>query len=541
MVMRSSLRSAAPAILLAALVLVPFADKAFTIDDTFFLRGGQQAASDPLHPSAFDIVWFDAPERVGPSFGALMAWLLVPAVLSEHPERVAHAVELLFASVALLATVALAMRLGLSRPWAVAAGLLLAATPTFLGMAGTAMPDIPALALATFGVERVLAWKQERRIHQAVAATLLLGLAPLARLHAFEVLGVAALLVVGDFMSRNDWRRVRVADAAPLLGGILVTALVFFLIRDPAPGAPGAFGVTTRMSSAANVAYNAVGFAAHWVLAVPLALAWILLRPVRTVRRWWILPVAFGGVYVLLAVAGRWSALLWVLGGIGAAALVDIVSDAIQRRDSLQAVLGLWLLVPLAAAPYVHFPAKYNLLSAPAAVILLARELAALPRRRAMLVLGCASVLGVALGAAILRADAQFADLGRRAAAELIAPRVASGQRVWFVGHWGFQWYAERAGARPVTVTPPYPEPGDLLVVSDRCDKGLGVVPMLVRDVRASFIARLGDRSPGGRLTSEGAGFFSNNHGHLPWTWGTGVLDEFILWRIDRTRYASTR
>src|SRR5512139_407658 len=88
-----ALRAAAPAILIAAIVLAPFLGKAFTIDDTFFLHGALQAAADFLHPTAFDIVWGDAPERAGPSFGPLMSWLLVPAVQSERPELVAHLVE----------------------------------------------------------------------------------------------------------------------------------------------------------------------------------------------------------------------------------------------------------------------------------------------------------------------------------------------------------------------------------------------------------------------------------------------------------------
>jgi len=47
----------------------------------------------------------------------------------------------------------------------------------------------------------------------------------------------------------------------------------------------------------------------------------------------------------------------------------------------------------------------------------------------------------------IIRADAAFADLGRRAADELIATRTARGQTVWFAGHWGFRRGALSADA----------------------------------------------------------------------------------------------
>jgi hypothetical protein len=51
---RLSLAAAALGMLVTALVLLPFLGKAFTIDDTFFMREAQQALRDPLHPTAFD-------------------------------------------------------------------------------------------------------------------------------------------------------------------------------------------------------------------------------------------------------------------------------------------------------------------------------------------------------------------------------------------------------------------------------------------------------------------------------------------------------
>jgi len=67
----------------------------------------------------------------------------------------------------------------------------------------------------------------------------------------------------------------------------------------------------------------------------------------------------------------------------------------------------------------------------------------------------------VALGAILgLRSCALTRILGfsRVAAETLIAPAVKSGQRVWYVGHWGFQWYAEKQGrgtSRALRRTPP--------------------------------------------------------------------------------------
>ncbi|MGB9005083.1 MAG: hypothetical protein WCB96_05090, partial [Candidatus Aminicenantales bacterium] len=56
-----AIRRAAPAMALATLVLLPFLGKAFTIDDTLFMRQAEHVLVDPLHPTAFEIVWSEAP------------------------------------------------------------------------------------------------------------------------------------------------------------------------------------------------------------------------------------------------------------------------------------------------------------------------------------------------------------------------------------------------------------------------------------------------------------------------------------------------
>src|SRR6187455_1959916 len=58
------LRAAWPALAIIALGLAPFLDKAFTIDDTLFLRVAEHALVAPFEPMAFPYVWTDHPERM---------------------------------------------------------------------------------------------------------------------------------------------------------------------------------------------------------------------------------------------------------------------------------------------------------------------------------------------------------------------------------------------------------------------------------------------------------------------------------------------
>lgn len=109
--------------------------------------------------------------------------------------------------------------------------------------------------------------------------------------------------------------------------------------------------------------------------------------------------------------------------------------------------------------PYTQVPPKYLLASAPAVALILARLAAGKPQRIKRCVIGGAVVAGTALGVLILRADSRLAETGRRAAKELIAPRVAAGERVWSAGYWGFEWYGEKAGALTLAPRPPSPRP----------------------------------------------------------------------------------
>src|SRR5262245_3897080 len=187
---RSAVVTALPAIAVVWALLLPFLGKAYTIDDPLFLKQAQHATVDPLHPTAVTVVWSDRPQRMSeimPS-GPVMAWLLVPCVSIGGAEWVAHLGQLALFTVAIIATVLLAVRLQCDVSAARAAGLLLAATPAALAMAGTAMPDISAMAFGVAGLERLLAWRDLGRVHQGIASGGLLALSALARPHALLLL-----------------------------------------------------------------------------------------------------------------------------------------------------------------------------------------------------------------------------------------------------------------------------------------------------------------------------------------------------------------
>jgi hypothetical protein len=521
-------------VLIALCLLAPFYDKAFTIDDYLFLRQAQQALVDPLHPSNLTVVWIDN-VPVSASGGTLVsgpvtAYLLVPSVLAGGNELLAHLVVAILFCAAILATVSLARRLGLSARESCLAGVLLAATPAALAMASTSMPDVPAMALGIIGLERLIAWRENRRAWEGIAASVFLALAVLTRVHCVLLLGVGmAFLTVRPGQPLSPRHLLRDAKRfAPLGGALAVYGLVLFLVTDHSQGISDRLELAESITHLWTIPGNLLAFGTNWVLTLPLALPWLILQ-----RHHWrricllALPiVAVSAVTIVQPGTPPWVLPVCTLGFL---ALADVLVDALGRADRVQMVLGLWLLVPLPTVIYDHTPSKYHLVAAPAVALLIARSLP-LKRLSGVVVAGFTVIAGLLLGVLIVHADATLAGLGRSAVEELIVPRVARGERVWFAGRWGFQWYAEQAGARPVALTPPFPGRGDIVVQSsvEQC-KVLKEFP------HRELLQRISHSSPGGRVMSmpDGAGFYSSRWGYLPWTWSSSEINRFEVWRME--------
>ena len=265
------------------------------------------------------------------------------------------------------------------------------------------------------------------------------------------------------------------------------------------------------------------------MLALPLGVPWWLARGRQMSRDPLLWAVAAAGAFSLLGGGAPPLALaLAPIPLLGLLAVADVLSDAARRRDRDQALLGAWLLVALPTLGYFHVPAKYLVPSAPAVALLVARLLRRRDGRLSPVVAWGVVAAGAVLGVLVTHADAEFADVGRRAARELIAPRVRAGQRVWYGGGWGFQWYAMRAGATVLASTPPYPGAGDLIVTSD-VSPGIRVSAAIADSLSSRRV-----RSRCGRILSpaDGVAFYVPELGVLPWTWRNGQIEDVKVWRV---------
>jgi 4-amino-4-deoxy-L-arabinose transferase-like glycosyltransferase len=536
---KQSIRLALPGVLLALACLVPFLNKAYTIDDPVFLLEGRQILKSPLQPMSFGMCWMEnetCVARMGqwPSVRAegLMGYLLAPVILAGGAEWIAHSLQAFLACLAVLVMVRLALRLGFDRVQAAIAGLLVAAIPPFLSMASTAMPDIAALTLGLTGIERLLAWKEERRWHQAVVASLTLGLAPYARPHVALLIPLGALWLFDELQIRKLLAQLR--RQAYLWTPILIAACILITVHqltrdgDPADKLTND-KLTNLLVGAENIPGNLYAYLRYLSFPIPFAAVWLAIHW-RKAPMLIVLPSIPVFMFHFMRFPSGTPA-EWPMAAAlcGLAALVHMIYHYRRAWDRLGMLLSLWVLVPVPVIIYTHFPIKYMVIVLPAIVLILIRILSRLPRSRELSAYGALVFACAGFSCVLLRADADFAEYGRRASAELIAPHVAAGEKVWSGGQWGFYWYAQEAGAKISKPGEPGPNPGELLAV------GLMESGGVTRDRfpnRELIDSRRYD-SPHGRTMGYGGCLYSNRcGGYAPWVWKPEATNVYELWRI---------
>ncbi|MBV8552558.1 MAG: hypothetical protein JOY54_14765 [Acidobacteriaceae bacterium] len=520
------LPSSLPALILSAACLLPYLSKPFTIDDPLFLQEAQHIRVSPLHPMLTQICW-NIDNSCGPLAGTapnnlLMSYLLVPVVASGAHEWLAHLMQILILGAGIIATVSLAFRFGFNTFGACAAGLILAASPPVLAMASTAMPDVLAMSLGVIGVERLIAWRQQGKSIDGVFCALALGLAGFARLHMVLLWACCVVLLRdnGRILNVKGWLALK-TRWWPLAGSALICGIALVLTREPGSTA----GPSQHWVSASFVRLNIWSYFFYWTLAMPLGLAWLVLRN-RRMNLLALVPFCGFAIWKILThpFPNVWKTLCFALGAL---VLVDIFLWAFQTLEQRRLFCALWLLIPLAALEYVHLPVKYLVPCAPAVALLVVDVLQTARWRNATL--GVIVAAEVIWGSMVLQADAKFAEMGRDAAARLIKPHVAAGERVWFASQWGFQWYALKAGARPLW-TNQMPARGDYLARGEI----EGYTETLKRLPPATLVETYTVAGPGGRTMSrkDNAGLYSNASGQLMWAWGTDTWNRYELWRF---------
>jgi hypothetical protein len=127
-------------------------------------------------------------------------------------------------------------------------------------------------------------------------------------------------------------------------------------------------------------------------------------------------------------------------------------------------------------------------------------------------------------------ADTRLAD-SARLAARYVRDRVGiDAANVSFEGHWGFQYYMQRLGYRPVDFASYQVASGKVLVVPEN-NCNMGSIPPESIGSQLSFSF---DTNTGVTTTSDfmGAGFYTDVFGPVPFAFGRVPAESYTLVRL---------
>jgi hypothetical protein len=249
---------------------------------------------------------------------------------------------------------------------------------------------------------------------------------------------------------------------------------------------------------------------------------------------WWISDI-HGTALMLQGVdvspAGR-ALQLCAFVATGLLLVVLAVTDLMRRRDAGAWFLGLSVVGTLLFAAFVAWSAsaRYLLPITPAAGILVARRL----EQRAGAIRWRAQTLpllpAMAVALAVAWGDTALANTSRSAAAAIYDRYSRSSATVWFQGHWGFQYYLQRHGAKPLDLGAPLAVVGDALVMP------LNNTNLYEIDERFVQRSETFEWQPHSFVTTVsmavGAGFYSDTFGPLPFVFGRSPAERYVVFTL---------
>lgn len=443
-------------------LLLPFAGKAFHIDDPLFIWAGRHMRSHPLDPYGFEVNWSGTAMAMAdvtknpPLASAYIA--LLSSIFGER-EFWLHVGFMAQAVAVVLGTYTLAGRF-CKRPFYAALATLL--TPVFLVSSTTLMCDVLMLALWIWAMIWWLRAIDTNKPVSFIWAGLLVGACGLTKyfgIALFPLLFSYSLFKTRGFGRWLVYLLIPIAMwglyhwwTLNLYGkGLLFDAAIYAKQTSSLLPMPFAFELFTVLA-----------FTGGCFVIV------LIFTPFLWPSKVWI-TFAVGALSFLIFTRGPWPYAFyfqWVVLLIGGVALIALsLLDFKEQRDTHSLILLLWILGTLLfCAVNWTLNARSLLPMGPAVAIVLVRRIergngSAKPRYLSI-AFGIAGLISVL----IAYADYQLANTARLAA-EQIRETLGTSSRIWFQGHWGFQYYAQARGLRAFDMKYSEIQPGDFMVI----------------------------------------------------------------------------
>ncbi len=551
-VRRKPVRELALLALVTVIVLLPFLNKPFHIDDPAYLWTAQQITVSPIDFYGFNLHMngMRVPMHMEMQNPPLISYVLAPvALVTGWNEIPMHVVSLAFALAAVLGTYLLAQRFCVNA-WAAALAMLSA--PGFYLSATTVMCDVPMIAFYVWAAYAWLSGYDRSRHTLLAAAALLVALAALTKyfgmtmiplLFVYSVVrsgGLRArqlhlLLPVAILAAYELWTRDYYGRGLLLGAGEYVRTIKHLTPEGLAPSwlvgamfAGGSLG-SIPLIGLASARTKTIAALTIGILLATAAAAFllILLRPhVEALERLSDLNTGLGAFYAALSIC------------VIALAAIDYIRN--PGAESL--LLGMWLAGSILFCVAANWSVTVRALlpAVVPAAILMVRQLetargAFVVRKNAWKVFA-ASGCALALSMLIARGDTAFARFDRAmayAVANVHQTMVSTTAKangdpptLWFDGRWGLEYYLKTYGGK--TLFSEEVQVGDHVALPERADVEKLLPGRRHHTSHEIQIPRQGDF----HTMFAGAGFYSSLFGPLPFAIGDAPVDRYRMYEI---------
>lgn len=551
-----------------ALLLVPLLlslSKAFTIDDPLFVWIAKHILSRPLDPYGFTANWFGFPAEMW-SFNVqnppLTSYWLALAGLISFDEVVLHLFMLPFPLLAVIGTMRLARQLGRAPGWA---GLLCAVSPVLLISSTTVMCDVMLLSIMVWAVTLWVEGLARGSLPRLFLSALLCGLAPLTKYFGLALLPLLlAYTLLRAFLPAR--RAPRLLVPLPLLALPLLAVLGWHLYTTSLYGTSHVLGAGIYATAVRNTPghdpalalYAAVTFLggcllwpvvpllaeARWPARLLVLVPAMVLGPLGyriDIERKSQMPFSQFAAQADLPPENQALAALFFAAGLCALLLC---ARALLRRPRCPEtwLLGLWF------GGTVLFFAVLNWTVAARNVLPLIPPLCVLvapmarteasqkgapgepAREGAPRAYPVAACLGLVFTLFSTYAEVRWANSVRSAAETIMNKYGGQDRPIYFLGHWGFQYYMEQRGAQAVAITERLkwdPLPRAVLVIP-RNNANVYWKPFRAWDA-LEVLQRTVHRALYLVAFEHGAGFYSHRMGAMPMLLVNGVADRYTI------------
>jgi len=528
--------------LLTVLALLPFAGKPFNIDDPLFVWTAQHIRAHPLDPYGFNVNWYgyDWPMAATTQNPPLASYFLaMVGGIFGWGEFALHTAFLLPAIAAIVGTYRLAARLC---KWPFLAAFLALFTPVFLVSSTTLMCDVMMLAFWVWALIFWMEGTERKRAWYFALAAILIALASLTKYFGACLL---PLVVVWSLWRKQPARQWLGWLAIPVLALVAYQLATKALYGHGLLTTAGAYATAIHKSSILlnlNSVLVALTFTGGCLATAAFfaPMLWprrgLLIGTIGSLAIAAILFFAIRGTFPDQPGAAEIAQILfWAAGGISLIALA--IADFYRRRDADSLLLGCWMLGTFVFTAFFNWTVNGRSIlpmAIPTAILtvrrLEQRESAGVQFSWRLLLVP--TVAGAVLAIWATTADYFFASASPVAARAVQSAHGDKGHRIWFEGHWGFQYYMQQNGATALDLHKLAITEGDYIAVPSG---NSNVYPLKEPIVELETFSI----PPSGSLTTmnadAGAGFYASLWGPLPFAFGPNSGQSVTVFGYDPT------